>query len=344
MCEKSQTVIDRSTLNLFYIHIPVGSLMWQRKIQLYVNSPAWFFSFPSTNSFPGDQACTVAACGPRTPGFHRPVPDGAAWQTIHVFADAPILCAKRRVSDEPPPQMPLHCAGVLQCLFCSHWNTTHWSHCGISRGKKRGATLLVIQMCSSPYLLKSGVPSLLYAVIVHNVVRLSYWHGKLVENWVRKAVIDLTKDKSCKRVERIHQQGWAAAAPELTQDFSKWPEGRGWNLLSPSRDQKPSFLFLTDVTFPLKFPWAPVPSPPGAAWPRLGLLAFPPARPDFLTFFCAAVCGNEILFYLLWKGNASAIAAKCSCGPTRKKAGNQGLCRLASLFVPFYCIIVLARA
>lgn len=39
---------------------------------------------------------------------------------------------------------------------------------------KNGATLTVIQMCSSPYLLKSEVLSLLYAVTVHNVGHVSY--------------------------------------------------------------------------------------------------------------------------------------------------------------------------
>lgn len=39
----------------------------------------------------------------------------------------------------------------------------------------------------------------------------------------------------------------------------------------------------------------------------------------------------------------SAIAAKHCCEPARKKAGGEGICQLASLFVPFYCIMVLAR-
>lgn len=141
MCEMSQTVIDRSTLNLFYIHIPVGSLMWQRKIRLYVNSPAWFFSFPSINSFLGGQACTVAACGPGTRGFHLTHArccSAANYPRVSGCLTF-ILCAKWRVSDEPPPQMSLHCVAV-RCLFCSHLNTPHSSHCDVSKGEKWGYT------------------------------------------------------------------------------------------------------------------------------------------------------------------------------------------------------------
>ena len=173
-------------------------------------------------------------------------------------------------------------------------------------------------------------PAFLYAVTVHNMGYIGYWHEKLVENWVTRAVIWLTKGKSYKHVERIHQWGQAAAVPEVRQGISKWLEGRGWNLLSPSREQKPSFLFCVVITFPLRFPWAPVPSTPSTAWLRLDLLAFPPATPGFLAFFCTAVCGNETLFYLLWKWDASTVAAKHSCGPTRKKAGGKRLCQLTS--------------
>lgn len=75
---------------------------------------------------------------------------------------------------------------------------------------------------------------------------------------------------------------------------------------------------------------------PGCGWV---CLCFP--RPDFLTFFCAVVCGNKILFCLLWKNNTSAVAAKRSCRPTRKKARGKALCQFVSLFVQFYCVIVL---
>lgn len=161
------------------------------------------------------------------------------------------LCKTEGFTWTPFPNAFALCGSTVLVLqpfkHCSFKSSWHY------KGKKRGAMLMVIQMCSSPYLLKSEALSFRYVVIVHNVEHVSYWHGKLVENWVGRAVIELTKGKSCKRIERIHQRGWAAATPEVTQDISKWPEGRRWNLLSPSKDQKPSFFFLTDVTFPLKF-------------------------------------------------------------------------------------------
>jgi len=139
MCEMSQTVVDRSTLNLFYIRIPVGSLMSQRKIHLYVNSPAQFFSFPSISSFSGGHTCSVATCGPHTPGFyltHARCCSTTNHPRVSGYLTS-ILCAKRRVSDEPPPHMTLCCVGV-QCLFCSHLNVAYSSHRALVKGRKEG--------------------------------------------------------------------------------------------------------------------------------------------------------------------------------------------------------------
>lgn len=91
----------------------------------------------------------LAARGPLTPGFH-PTHARCCGTTNHPGVSrclTPILCAKRRVSGEPLPQVPLHCVAV-QCLLCSHSNTPHLSHCAVSKGIK-GATLTAIQMCSS---------------------------------------------------------------------------------------------------------------------------------------------------------------------------------------------------
>lgn len=85
---KCLTVVDRSTLNLFYIHIPVGSFMWWKKIHPYVNSPAQLFSFPFVNSFLGGQACSWLLVVLTHQVFIQPMPDAAVRQTIQVFPDA----------------------------------------------------------------------------------------------------------------------------------------------------------------------------------------------------------------------------------------------------------------
>lgn len=130
--------------------------------------------------------------------------------------------------------------------------------------------------------------------------------------------------------------GRAAAAPEVTVDFSKWLEGRG--SLSAV-----TIVFLTDITFPLKFPQASISSLPGAAWLWLSLLVFSPGQtrlPDIL--LCRSMWQRDFILFALEEQHVS-----CSCQEqlqTHKKARGKGLCQFVSLFVPFYCVAVLVRA
>lgn len=118
---------------------------------LYVNSPAQFFCFLSISSFPGGQVCTVVAY---TPGFH---PTHArccspANRPCFQMLNHHSLC---KTGFQTKPLLKCICTVAVQCLFCSHLNTVHSNHCGSSKEKERGATLMVIQMCSSAYLVKS---------------------------------------------------------------------------------------------------------------------------------------------------------------------------------------------
>lgn len=94
-----------------------------------------------------------------------------------------------------------------------------------------------------------------------------------------------------------------------------------------TRGYKSSFLFLNDghlffedcmCAFPLllMLPYSLYLS----LW--LSLLVFRIAKLYSLTFFRGAVCGYEVLFYLLWKAEIHAFVANCNYKPMKNKAAD----------------------
>lgn len=122
-CAKCLTVTDKTMLNLFHIHIPVGSLMWQRKIH-----SMWIVQHGSSVFHPSTpfQVVRRALWQLAHQVSIQPTPDAAAQQTIRIsWCLNTILCAKQGFRCSPSSSGFALCGSAVLVLklfkYCSSW-------------------------------------------------------------------------------------------------------------------------------------------------------------------------------------------------------------------------------